>query len=504
MLLDFAKYPLDLENLDIWCCWLFLDKKKSKYIMGKLNEKTEIIPCLINHQLYTNYGSSTANYYKNLLFDPIEQRYCLVYGGGTVGTAVYCFKLSNGNLSYQNLYYQTAKDADEYPVLTLNSPAVKQDSSYLYRNFSLQSIFQKNGRYKIGLLGGERSDFDIELGELSTQNQVEKEGLSQYSTSGTETHASYVFQTRMICGNQYYGGSNQYFIWYRANTSEYFQSIDYDYLKGYSDKEICGIYVCFGYNTNSTQGYITNPQNPSTGHNTFINDRCPVLVGSRVFKFDFAPFGYDGEFTCIRPFRNNYSKFVTYDNHDGKRIASYLMTTINVPYYNAKAPKIVAFVNNGKEWNGIDMESGFYIFEDNRETVFGEPCSYFFCPFDNAQTQAKNHTTDWNLFNYNLFPGYGFSDYSNWTFTFHFVPKNDNDINPGYAPITYSYCGLTMQKNQAINELNNYYVLTDSYILFDNHYSNLTNYNYDHNKSYFGVMDDVFNLQGFYEKEKTE
>ena len=46
-----------------------------------------------------------------------------------------------------------------------------------------------------------------------------------------------------------------------------------------------------------------------------------------------------------------------------------------------------------------------------------------------------------------------------------------------------------------------YYVLTDSYILFDNHYSNLTNYNY---KSYFGVMDDVFNLQGFYEKEKTE
>ena len=71
MSLDFAKYPLDLENLDIWCCWLFLDKKKSKYIMGKLNEKTEIIPCLINHQLYTNYGSSTANYYKNLLFDPI-------------------------------------------------------------------------------------------------------------------------------------------------------------------------------------------------------------------------------------------------------------------------------------------------------------------------------------------------------------------------------------------------------------------------------------------------
>ena len=498
MSLDFSKYPVDLNNVNLWGCWVFLDRKKSKKIMGNLTSETEIIPCNVNNQLYGVFLSSSQQYLKHLIYDPIENRYCLVTGAGNVGTAVCCYtKNSIGTLNAGELYYQAAKDNEGFPILISVDCNEIKNYTYLAQKYEQKTICRKDNNYKFCFLGGENSEFDIDINELMTQNSVEKEGVDIYDGSGNIQKNIYVFKVALINSNLYSTSLNRIYQYYRANTTEYPQSIDYDYVKGYSDKEICGIYFAFSYNAYGTTGFIKTQIKVPENITYFIDEECPIVLGSRVFKFENMPFGLSGEFVCIRPFRT-LSLLSHYVIKDDTKKASYYEGVINAPYRDSEnAPNIILFVNNGKDWNGITFESGFYIFEDNRQSIFsGNLCSYYYCPFGNDQTLNKNYTDDYNLCYYNFFPGVGFSNFANWTFKYYFISKNEDDTNPNYDDICYSYKGLTLQKNIILNKINNDFELEDSYTLFNNHYSNYSNYNYDHNKCFFGDIDDSFNLQG--------
>ena len=109
MALDFAKYPIDPNNTDFWNVWAFLDKSISKYMIGNLSEKTEIIPCMVSTALYSNYLSSTDRKYYSLFFEPTEQRYVMMEAQNVNCSChiyvlekyewefvVYCTLLSNG------------------------------------------------------------------------------------------------------------------------------------------------------------------------------------------------------------------------------------------------------------------------------------------------------------------------------------------------------------------------------------------------------------------------
>ena len=509
MALDFAKYPIDPNNTDFWNVWAFLDKSISKYMIGNLSEKTEIIPCMVSTALYSNYLSSTDRKYYSLFFEPTEQRYVMMEAQNVnCSPAIYMFlKNTSGSLSYIALYYQTAADNEGYPIFTYTATydyEIVNNKEIFNRLFYNTAIYRKNGTYKLGYLGDLRNEFDIDLSELgNNQKLIEKNGLSSYTNDEelVKTNADYVFQLGLVFSNLNYNQSESCRLYYRANKTEYPMAIDLDYQRGLSNKEICGFYLPFQYGYNST-GYSATPIQPPTGHTYWYNKRCPFLVGSRVFKFETPPFGYSGEFLPIK-LNHAYTRGVAYQIHEGKSQTSYSMSVVTVPYRGSNAPKIVAFLNHGKDWNGITVASGLYIFEDNRDTVFGEPCSYFYCPITNEQTDNKNYTTEYDFFYKNFFPGFGFSDYSLWTFTFNFVAENEDDVNPDYEPITYSFCGLTLQPNKVINDLNEKYTLGTSYTLFDNKYGDYKNEDFNHVQSYFGIADDVINQQCIFEEEKT-